>query len=182
MADTGSKLSIKTTGEQKAAQPATWPEWPQFGDLRHQIDRLFDDFTTGYGAFPFGRRWLDLAPSRRAGRTTPMSFPPMDVAEHEREYVITAELPGMDEKAVEISVANDVLTIKGEKQEEKEERKKDYYLSERRFGSFERSFQIPQGVDAAKIDASFQKGVLTVTLPKTESAQQQQRKIEVKTK
>ena len=72
----------------------------------------------------------------------------------------------MDEKNIEVKVVNGDLTIKGEKQEEKEEKKKDYYLQERHFGSFERRFQLPEGVDADKIEASFKKGVLTVTLPK----------------
>lgn len=180
MSEPATKVSVKTPTEPKTAATG-WPDWPlPFGDLRHQIERVFDDFASGYPGF--GRRWFDLEPARRGGRTAPISFPAMDVAERDKEYVITAELPGMDEKNIELSVANEVLTIKGEKQEEKEEKKKDYYLSERRYGSFERSFQIPAGVDAAKIDASFQKGVLTVTLPKTEAAQKQQRKIEIKAK
>ena len=72
------------------------------------------------------------------------------------------------------------MTIKGEKQEEKEEKKKDYYLHERHFGSFERSFEMPEGVDADKIEANFKKGVLTVTLPKKPEAQKPAKKIEVK--
>ncbi|MHC2791871.1 HSP20 family molecular chaperone IbpA [Mesorhizobium jarvisii] len=78
------------------------------------------------------------------------------------------------------SSPNHTLTIKGEKQEEKEEKDKDYYLSERRYGSFQRSFQLPDGVDADKIDASFTKGVLTVKLPKTAEAQKAEKKITVK--
>jgi HSP20 family protein len=93
---------------------------------------------------------------------------------------VTAELPGMDEKSIEVKVAGGALTIKGEKQEEKEEKKKDYYLHERRFGSFERAFRIPEGVDADKIEASFKKGVLTVSLPKTAEAQKAEKKITVK--
>ena len=76
--------------------------------------------------------------------------------------------------------SDDLLTIKGEKKEEKEEKKKDYYLSERRYGSFQRSFRVPDGVDASKIEAKFNNGVLTVTLPKTVEAQKKQKKIEVK--
>jgi HSP20 family protein len=184
MAEAATRLPIRTAPESRPAATTTaWPDWPYlpFGELRRQVDRFFDDFTSGYSLTPFGRRWLDVEPSRRAGPAL-VSFPAMEVAEHDKEYVITAELPGMDEKGIELSVANGVLSIKGEKQEEKEESKKDYYLSERRYGSFERSFQIPSGVDGGKIDASFQKGVLKVTLPKTEAAQQQQRKIEIKVK
>ena len=90
------------------------------------------------------------------------------------------ELPGLDEKNVEIKLSNHTLTIKGEKKEEKEEKDKDYYLSERRYGSFQRSFQVPEGVDTGKIDASFSKGVLTVKLPKTAEAQKAEKKITVK--
>lgn len=79
---------------------------------------------------------------------------------------LTAELPGIDEKNVDVKVANGGLTIKGEKQQKKEEKKKDYYLRERNYGPFERSFQVPAGVDTDKIDAKFKKGVLTVMLPK----------------
>jgi len=77
-------------------------------------------------------------------------------------------------------LADGVLTIKGEKQEEKEEKKKDYYLHERSFGSFQRAFQVPDGVDADKIEASFKNGVLTVTLPKSAQAQKTAKKIDVK--
>ena len=86
----------------------------------------------------------------------------------------------MDEKNIDVKVADGTLTIKGEKQEEKEEKKKDYYLRERSFGSFERSFAIPEGVDADKIEASFKKGVLTLTLPKKPEAQKPAKKIDVK--
>jgi HSP20 family protein len=77
-------------------------------------------------------------------------------------------------------VTDGYLTIKGEKQEEKEEKKKDYYLHERHFGSFERSFDVPESVDLSKIEATFKKGVLTVTLPKKVEAQKPEKKIEVK--
>jgi HSP20 family protein len=108
------------------------------------------------------------------------STPAVDIAEGEKAYEITAELPGMDEKNIEVKVADGMLTIKGEKQEEKEEKKKDFYLHERHFGSFERSFATPAGVDPDKIEASFKKGVLTVTLPKKLEAQKPAKKIEVK--
>ncbi len=81
---------------------------------------------------------------------------------------------------IEVKVANGMLTIKGEKKEEKEEKREDYYHSERRYGSFERRFQIPEGVDTGKLDASCKKSVLTVILPKTAKAQAAERKIAVK--
>jgi HSP20 family protein len=106
--------------------------------------------------------------------------PAVDIAEKEKEYEITAELPGMDEKNIDVKCADGMLTIKGEKTEEKEEKKKDYYLSERRFGSFQRSFQIPSGVDVNKIEASFKNGVLTVVLPKSAEAVKNEKKIAIR--
>jgi HSP20 family protein len=106
--------------------------------------------------------------------------PAVDFTETEKAYELTAELPGIDEKNIEVNVANGILSIKGEKQEDKEEKKKDYYIRERNFGSFERSFQVPDGVDADKIEAGFKKGVLTITLPKKPEVQKAAKKIDVK--
>ncbi len=108
-------------------------------------------------------------------------MPAVDVTETEKGYKVVAELPGMDEKNIEVKIANGVLTIKGEKQEEKEEEKQDYYVRERSFGSFERTFPVPPGVDLDNVDASFKKGVLTVTLPKTAEAQKAEMKVTVRT-
>jgi HSP20 family protein len=108
------------------------------------------------------------------------TFPAADVVEGEREYRITAELPGMSEKDLEISLGGDVLTVKGEKKEEREEQGGNRYVAERRFGSFQRSFRLPEDADPDRIEAGFKNGVLTVTLPKRPEAQAQRRKIEVK--
>ena len=89
---------------------------------------------------PFRGSLFDTAPFRRAEAALG-AMPAVDVSETDKAYEITAELPGMDEKNVEVKLANGVLTIKGEKQEEKEEKKKDYYMRERRFGSFQRAFR-----------------------------------------
>jgi HSP20 family protein len=86
----------------------------------------------------------------------------------------------MEEKDIELTVSNDVLTIKGERKEEKEEKNKDYHISERRYGSYQRSFRLPEAVDDSKIEAKFKNGLLTVTLPKTAEAQKKSKKIEVK--
>ena len=108
------------------------------------------------------------------------ALPAVDVIETDKAYEITAELPGIDKKNVDVKFANGVLTIKGEKQDQKEERKKDYYMRERSFGSFERSFEVPDSVETDKIEATFKKGVLTVTLPKSAEAQKAEKKIAVK--
>jgi HSP20 family protein len=86
----------------------------------------------------------------------------------------------MDEKNIEVKLANHTLTIKGEKRDEKEETKKDYYMRERSFGSFQRSFTLPEGVDTDKVEATFNKGILTVTVPKTAEAKKAEKKITVK--
>jgi len=176
MAETVTKLPIKQ--EKRTAASSVPQMWRPFESLREEIDRLFDDFGRGFWR-PFGRSLLAEEPLFRRELAFPTT-PAVDLVESEKAYEITAELPGMDEKNIDVKVADGTLTIKGEKQEEKEEKKKDYYLRERSFGSFERSFAIPEGVDADKIDASFKKGVLTLTLPKKPEAQKPAKKIDVK--
>jgi HSP20 family protein len=107
------------------------------------------------------------------------SPPAIDIVEDEKAYKITAEVPGLEEKDIDVAVSNHTLTIKGEKSYEKEEKNKDHHVSERAYGSFQRSFTLPEGVDADKIAAELAKGVLTVTLPKTAEAQKPAKKIEV---
>jgi HSP20 family protein len=99
----------------------------------------------------------------------------VDVVERPGAFEITAEMPGMDDKHVEVKVANGALVIRGEKASRSHEEKGDFHISERRYGSYLRSFSLPDGVDASKIEATFSKGVLTVTLPKTASAAKETR-------
>jgi len=174
MADTPGKVPVKT--EKSAAVPQAWRP---FESLRREVDRLFDDFDGGFWRAPFRMPSFDAAPFRR-GAATLAAMPAVDVSETDKAYEITAELPGLDEKNVEVKLANGILTIKGEKQDEKEEKKKDYYMRERSFGSFERTFAVPDGVDSDKIEASFKKGLLSVTLPKSAEAQKAEKKIAVK--
>jgi HSP20 family protein len=153
--------------------------WSPFDTLRREVDRLFDDFRAP--GWPFAARRAGAAreagwPSLGALRLAPA----VDLVEKDGAWELTAELPGLDEKNVEVTVAGGTLTIRGEKQETKEEKEKEYHLSERRFGAFRRSFRLPEGVDAEKIEASFANGVLTVTLPKSAEAQQGAKTIPVK--
>jgi HSP20 family protein len=126
-----------------------------FGALQQEIDRVFDNFVSWRG---FDRTAFT---------------PSMEVTETDKEIEVSTELPGMDEKDVEISVANDILTIRGEKRAEKEEKKKSYRLIERSYGSFERSLALPPGLNADAVKAKMSKGVLKVTLPKPPAAQAQ---------
>jgi HSP20 family protein len=145
--------------------------------LREEMDRMFERFWPGFG-LPASGRWPELEPF---WRVTGLAAPAVDLVETDKDYRIKAELPGMDEKDIELSLTEDMLSIKGEKKEEHEEKEEGYYLAERRYGAFERSFRLPEEVEADKIEASFQKGVLTVILPKSPKAQQKQaRKIGIK--
>ena len=135
-----------------------------FLSLHQEIDRLFDDFSRGWPSF---------------ATTGQQLVPSMDVSETDKEIEIAAELPGLEEKDVQVNVADNLLTIRGEKKAEKEEKDKDYRLVERSYGSFVRTLELPAGVDAGTIKASIEKGVLKVTVPKPAPAQV--KKIDVKT-
>jgi HSP20 family protein len=172
MTENVTKLPIK----RETVGPASTRGWHPFESLHREIDRLFDDFGLGW---PSGRSLFATEPLFRREMTW-QKMPAVDIVESEKAYEITADLPGMDEKNIEVKVTDGVLTIKGEKQEEKEEKKKDYYLQERSFGSFQRSFELSESIDTDKIEASFKKGVLTVKLPKKAEAQKPAKTIEVK--
>ena len=167
---------MPTEPEEKAIKRGT-EAWLPFESLRAEIDRLFDDFPPNFWSRPLG-----VGLSRRAPLLSNWAVAPaVDLIEKENNYEMTAELPGMEEKDVEVSVSNGTLTIRGEKQEAKEEKEKEYVLSERRFGSFRRTFKIPEDVKTDDIAATFSKGVLTLTLPKAEEARQDERKIQINT-
>ena len=169
----------KVPGKVEKMAPTTLQPWRPFESFRREVDRLFDDFSGGMWRSPFGRSFFDIEPFRRA-ETAFGSVLAVDITQTDKGYEITAELPGMEDKDIEVKLANGVLTLRGEKRAEKEEKNKDYYVRERSFGSFERSFQVPEDVDADKVNASFKKGVLTVMLPKSAQAQKAEKKIEVK--
>jgi HSP20 family protein len=147
--------------------------------LRSEINRLFDDFGMGAWRSPFRRAVFDVEPFWR-GEINWGKVPVVDIAETAQGYEISAEMPGIDEKNLAIKYADGTLTVTGEKKDEREEKKENYYLSERNYGSFQRAFRVPDGVDADKIEASFKNGVLTVALPKTAEAQKKEKRIEIK--
>lgn len=134
-------------------------------NLQQEIDDIFANFW---------RRW-PRAPSLFAG-----TEPSTDVSETDDEVEVAIELPGMDEKDVEVNISDEMLTVRGEKKAGREEKKKGYYLSERSYGNFHRAIPLPPGIDADKAEATFKKGVLTIRLPKTEEAKSRMRRIEVK--
>jgi len=125
------------------------------GSLKHEMDRVFDRFLEG--------RWDEIP---GLGEWTPN----MDISETKDSLVAKVEVPGMDPKDIQISLQENLLTIKGEKRQEKEEKDEHYHRVERAYGVFTRSVRLPVAVDASKVTASFKNGLLTVTLPKTPSA------------
>ncbi len=142
-----------------------------FYSLQREMNSLFDDFFKGFDFATLGREQEHFG----------IFSPSIDIKESDKEVSIKAELPGVDEKEIEVSLTDDALTIKGEKKEEKEEKSKNYYRMERSYGSFSRTVPLPTGIDSQKADAVFKKGVLTITVPKTEEAKAKLKKIEVKT-
>jgi HSP20 family protein len=162
---------------ERALEPA-YAEWSPLAGMRREFDRMLEDFPWSWRR-PLARGLFDVEPFFR-GFGAASAIPAVDIAEREKEFEITAELPGLDESNIDVKFADGMLTIKGEKKEEQEERKKDYYLSERRYGSFQRSFAVPDSVDSDKIEAKFVNGVLTVRLPKSATAQKNEKKIAIK--
>lgn len=145
-----------------------WNEDEPFFGIQRRMNRLFEDFFNE----PFG-----LAPMRELGQNF---MPRVDVVEDEKEFRVTAELPGMDEKDIDITLDREVLTIRGEKSSEINEEKGQYRRIERSFGSFERQIPLGMEVDANKVDAEFKQGLLTITLPKPAEAVSRAKKIAVK--
>lgn len=144
-----------------------------FRSLHREMDRLFDDFLHGFELAP----WMgERRPTMSRGYA-----PQIDVTESDTEVIVTAELPGMEEKDIDVSLAHGGLTLKGEKREEKESKERGYYRSERSYGSFARTIPLPCEVVEDKVSATFKKGVLTITLPKTPEARREVKHIEVKT-
>jgi len=137
----------------------------EIGPLEKEMENLWKRFF-GETTFaqPFSEKWA----------------PTVDVSETKDKYLVKAELPGLDAKDVNVKLSDDILTIKGEKKKETEDKDENHYFSERYYGNFQRSFQLPASVKADKIEASFNKGVLKVTLPTAEEAKKKEIEVKVK--
>ena len=140
-----------------------------FGAMREEMDKMFERFEHGLP------RWPTLF---RQGNG--IVVPELDVRENSTSITVEAELPGVDEKDVSVTLANGVLTIKGEKKQGKEEKGENFYRTERSYGAFERSLRLPDTIDEAEVDAKFDKGVLTITAAKKPEAVKAERRIEIK--
>jgi len=136
---------------------------PTFDDIENRMQKMMDNMLTEPSTSPTAIGWI----------------PAIEITETPAEMVVSAELPGLEKKDVDISVDDDMLTISGEKTEEKSTDDKKYHLWERSYGAFQRSFSLPRGVDATKINAEFKNGVLKVHLPKTTEQQAKGRKIDI---
>ena len=166
---------VKINGESTAPMKREGSYPRSLWESTDWMDRWFDNFFS---------RALSLAPY---GSTQPQSgnrwagfVPAVNVIDNENEVRVTAELPGMDEKDIELSIHNGVLSLRGEKKAEYEENKEGYYRSERSYGTFHRSISLPEGVDPDKVEATFSKGVLNVTVPKLPEPQTGRKKIAIK--
>jgi HSP20 family protein len=155
--DGGVKVSFKSLIPSSGASQQVRP----FVFLQSEIDRLFNEVGRGLQGFGSGDIALRI-----------------DVAETDKAIVLTAELPGLEEKDVQLDFTDDVLTIKGEKKSEKEEKGESHWLAERSYGSFLRAIRLPPGIDPSAIEANFAKGILTVKAPKP--APRVTKKIEIK--
>lgn len=142
-------------------------------ELHRRMNDVFEDFFTDFERVAlgpvFGRGWS------RDGT----DLPRVNVEETDRDVIVTADLPGLEEKDVQVTVDDDVLTIRGERKDEREEKRKDYHLMERSYGLFQRTLPLPAGVDQDQIKAALKKGVLTVTLPKRPEARADRKTIRI---
>ncbi len=152
-------------------RPAGRDDDHPFYSLQRQMNSLFDDFFSGFNVAPRG-----LA----AGEFSAFS-PSIDVKESDKDFTIRAELPGVAEKDIEVTVTHDGVTIKGEKKEEKEDKGKNYYYMERSYGSFNRTIPLSVETEADKAEASFKNGVLNITIPKNAQAKAKGTKVPIKT-
>ena len=150
--------------------PARREDADPFRDFQRQMNHLFDDF---FGDFPPFERG-------REPEWAPAAFTPrVDVSETDAEVKVSAELPGMDEKDISVELQDDVLTLRGEKKSEQEEKGKNWFRREQSWGSFQRSIELPAGVDAAKATAKFKKGVLVFTAPKRPEEQAKRKTVPI---
>ena len=147
---------------------------PSMTDLHREVDRVFEDFWRG-----FGTPALFRDPALLRGNAAMTFDVRVETTEGEKAYHVVAELPGLSEKDVEVTYADNMLTIAGEKKEEKEVKEEHLHRRERSFGSFRRSFTLPSEVDEGKIAATFKDGIMTIDLPKTKTAQKKAKKITI---
>jgi len=175
MAEKPTQLKVRTETPPAPRQEAAWAP---FDTLRREVERLFDDFMPSSWnravLHPLAHGMMPSRPFQWA------PAPAMDIVEKDGTFHLTVELPGMEAGDIDVKISDGMMTICGEKKEEHDSKEGDVRLSERRYGEFQRSFSLPDSIDTEKVEASFAKGVLNVTLPKSAKALAAEKKIEVK--
>ncbi len=172
---------FKKEEESGAVLPVNRIESPRlpahpFARMHREMDRIFEDFFTGFGLMsPEGSGIFPASVTDRWLK------PSVDISAGDNEYTIHVELPGITQKDVQVELTGDTLRIRGEKRQESEDKGKEYYRVERSYGSFQRVLSLPEDADGDKIEAKFKDGVMTITLPRKESAKPKAKRIDVKT-
>jgi len=168
-------LTVETEKRSEADDPVFRP----LGLLRDDIDVAFDRM---FRNWPFQGRALDAGSFAGSGGGDAAVQPRVDVSEDDDKYEIAAEVPGVDEKDISLTIKDDLLTLKGEKKTERKEEKKNFYMKERSYGSFVRSFRLPDSVKADKVRAKFANGVVTIEMPKKPKSKAKEKRIPIKSK
>ena len=147
-----------------------WDPYREAVSLREAMNRLFDE------------SWLGPSWEREGNGDSQGVFVPVDMVEKDDQIIVTAPLPGLKPEDVDIRITGNMLTIKGEFREEKEEEQENVHCRERRYGMFHRMIRLPMSVDTSKAEATFEDGMLTLSLPKTEEAKPKQIEVKAKSK
>lgn len=169
--DTGSIVPVKKT------ETETYPDvhmQDPIMRLQREMDRMLENTFRSFSMPPF--RSELFTPLTASGLLKPQ----VDIGATDREYSITIEVPGVDEKDVKVEIADNTLTVRGEKKQEKEEKDRNYYRMERSYGSFQRILSLPEDADQENVKAKFRKGVLTITMPRKALTKTEVKQIEIK--
>lgn len=169
--ETGSTVPV-VRADTQTSYPDTGVQNP-IVQLHREVDRLFENAFKGFGLSPFRSDFFTpLTPSG-------LLKPQVDICATDKEYAITVEVPGVEKEEVKVEIANNTMTIRGEKKQEKEEKNKNYYCVERSYGSFQRVLSLPEDADQQDVKATFKNGVLTVTMPRKALPKTDVKKIEI---
>lgn len=164
---------VPKLGRKEERMPVRRKDEDSLLSFQREMNRLFDDFLRGFDLAPASFDWGD------DGLSKTMFSPRVDVSETGTDVKVSAELPGMEEKDVTVELGDDVITIRGEKKEEHEDKGKNWYRKEQSYGSFHRAIPLPASVDGEKAKARFRRGKLTVTIPKRKEDQAKRRSIRI---
>lgn len=170
----GKSLPVEYSDKRARGQESSF--YSPLAQLHREVDRLFNNTFHGFGGWPsfdIDRPFTPL--------TTPgLLKPQVDIGADKKEYTITVEIPGVDEKEVTLEIDNNTLIVKGEKTHEKEKKDKNYYRVERSYGSFQRILSLPEDADQENVKATFKNGVLTIVMPRKAIATSEVKQINIK--